>query len=182
MTSEDIEALALADAVGALDPEEQQELLRRVNALPPDSRAQIARLYDVTETLFASTAAVLPAPHVREALMARVTGPTNYTLTANEGEWIDPGIPGLRVKILALDRPRDLVTLLLVAEPGARYPAHRHSAGEECYVLKGSILCEGRVLHAGDFHHADAGSDHGELSTIDGAEVLLVGSATDYLS
>ncbi len=182
MTSEDIEALALADAAGALDAEEQRELLRLVATLPPDSREQVARIYDMAETLAASTAAAQPSPHVRDALMARITGPTNYTLTASEGEWIDPGIPGLRVKVLALDRPRDLVTLLLVAEPGARYPAHRHSGGEECYVLRGSIICEGRVLHAGDFHHADAGSDHAELSTIEGAEVLLVGSALDYLS
>ena len=38
-----------------------------------------------------------------------------------------------------------------------------------------------RVLRAGDFHHADADSDHGEIMTTEGAEVLLVGAIEDYL-
>jgi anti-sigma factor ChrR (cupin superfamily) len=180
MISEDIEALTLADVAGALDAEERQDLLSRISALAPDEREHVARLYDVTRTLAAAAAHVPPRPGVRDALMARIAAPANYTVLAREGTWIDPGVPGLRVKILALDRERDLVTLLLIAQPGARYPAHRHSMPEECYVLRGSVVIEGRVLHAGDFHHADADSDHGEISTVDGAEVLLVGSAADY--
>jgi anti-sigma factor ChrR (cupin superfamily) len=89
--------------------------------------------------------------------------------------------PGLRVKVLAVDRPRGLVTMLLRGEPGARYPAHRHSTPEECYVIRGSVTIGGRVLHAGDFHHADGGSEHDEIVTSDGAEVLLVGAIDDYL-
>ncbi|MBP7777316.1 MAG: hypothetical protein KA371_09330 [Acidobacteria bacterium] len=34
---------------------------------------------------------------------------------------------------------------------------------------------------AGDFHHADEDSDHGEITTVDGAEVLIVGAIDDYL-
>ena len=37
------------------------------------------------------------------------------------------------------------------------------------------------MLHAGDFHHADEDSDHGEITTTDGAEVLIVGAIEDYL-
>jgi hypothetical protein len=37
-------------------------------------------------------------------------------------------------------------------------------------VIRGSVVIDGRVLRAGDFHHADAGSDHGEITTIEGAE------------
>ena len=33
----------------------------------------------------------------------------------------------------------------------------------------------------GDFHHADEDSDHGEITTTDGAEVLIVGAIEDYL-
>jgi anti-sigma factor ChrR (cupin superfamily) len=71
--------------------------------------------------------------------------------------------------------------MLLKAEPGARYPAHRHSGPEECYVISGSVTVEGRVLHAGDFHHAEGDSDHGEQWTDEGVEVLLVAAASDYL-
>jgi anti-sigma factor ChrR (cupin superfamily) len=86
----------------------------------------------------------------------------------------------VRRKILAIDRARDLVTMLLKGEPGTRYPAHRHSGPEECYVISGSLNVEGRVLRAGDFHHAEGGSDHGEAWTDEGMEVLLVASASDY--
>jgi hypothetical protein len=34
---------------------------------------------------------------------------------------------------------------------------------------------------AGRFHHADEDSDHGEITTTEGAEVLLVGAMEDYL-
>ena len=90
-------------------------------------------------------------------------------------------LPGIRVKILAVDRQRGLMTMLLQAEAGARYPAHHHSAPEECYVIRGSVVIGGRVLKPGDFHHADADSDHGEISTFEGAEVLLVGAIDDYM-
>ena len=47
-------------------------------------------------------------------------------------------------------------------------------------MISGSLTVEGRVLRAGDFHHAEGDSDHGELSTDEGVEVLLVASASDY--
>ena len=48
-------------------------------------------------------------------------------------------------------------------------------------MISGSVVIDGRVLRAGDFHHADEDSEHGEISTVDGAEVLLVGAIEDYL-
>ena len=40
MIPADVEALALADIAGALDPDEQRELQVRLAALPPDVREQ----------------------------------------------------------------------------------------------------------------------------------------------
>ena len=181
MIPADIEALALADAAGALDPDEQRELQRKLESLAPEVRARVARLYDTTEILAATAAHERPSPGVRDRLMARVTGPSRYTLAAGEGEWIRTPLPGIEIKVLAIDRPRDLVTMLIRAEAGARYPSHTHSTPEECYVIRGSVIIEGRVLRPGDFHHADADSDHGEITTTEGAEVLIVGSIEDYL-
>jgi hypothetical protein len=48
-------------------------------------------------------------------------------------------------------------------------------------VIRGSVVIEGRVLRAGDFHHAEADSEHGEIHTDEGVEVLLVAAARDYL-
>lgn len=48
-------------------------------------------------------------------------------------------------------------------------------------MIRGSVTIGERLLHAGDFHHADANSDHAEITTAEGAEVLLVGAIDDYL-
>jgi anti-sigma factor ChrR (cupin superfamily) len=181
MIPEEIETLALADAAGALDADEQRDLRLRVAALPSALQRDVARLYDTTLRLVDDVPPAQPSPAVRARLLAAIGTPTQYTIAAAEGQWADSGLPGISVKVLAVDRRRGLVTLLLRGEPGSRYPAHRHSAPEECYVVRGSVTIGGRLLHAGDFHHADADSDHGEISTQEGAEVLLIGAIDDYL-
>ena len=95
--------------------------------------------------------------------------------------WVDTGLPGIRARVLAVDQARSLVTLVIRAEPGAVYPSHKHHGPEECFVISGSVVIDGRVLRAGDFHHADEDSDHGEITTTEGADVLLVGAVEDYL-
>ena len=180
MIPDDLQALALADAIGALDSEERRDLEARLAALPPTARAEVAHLYDASVQIAASAGGEEPSPGVRDALLARVAAPSSHTITFTDGEWVDTAVPGVRMKILALDRARDRVTMLLKGEPGARYPAHRHSGPEDCYVISGSVNIEGRVLRAGDFHHAEGDSDHGEAWTDDGMEVLLVASASDY--
>jgi anti-sigma factor ChrR (cupin superfamily) len=140
----------------------------------------VAHLYEASVEVALSALGEEPSPAIRDALLARIAAPSNHTITGAEGEWVETALPGLRMKILAIDRARDRVTMLLKAEPGARYPAHRHSGPEECYVISGSLHVEGRLLRAGDFHHAEGDSDHSELWTDEGVEVLLVASASDY--
>jgi len=180
MIPDDLQALALADAIGALDPDERRDFEARLAALPARVREELAHLYDASVEIAASASDEEPSPRVRDVLLARIAAPSNHTITSNEGEWVETPVRGVRMKILAIDRVRDRVTMLLKGEPGARYPAHRHSGPEECYVISGSLMVEGRVLRAGDFHHAEGDSDHGELSTDEGVEVLLVASASDY--
>jgi quercetin dioxygenase-like cupin family protein len=195
MIPDDLEALALADAAGALDAAEHRELEARVAALSPDQQAEVARLYDVSATLALAAPQMDPPARVRDRLMAAIAAdpaataaagapavrPANYTLGADEGQWNPTPFPGITMKILAIEPARNLVTMLLKGEPGARYPSHRHSAGEECYVIAGSVVIEGRVLHAGDFHHAEADTDHGDIYTTEGTEVLLIAAVSDYL-
>ena len=181
MIPDDIQALAMADAIGALDPDERRDLALRLDALPADVRAEVAHLYDAAVEISSTTIGESPSPHVRAALLARIAVPANHTITASDGEWVQTPIPGIRMKILAIDKPRDRVTMLLRGEPGVTYPAHRHSGPEDCYVISGSLFVEGRLLRAGDFHHAEGESDHGELHTDEGVEVLLIATASDYL-
>jgi anti-sigma factor ChrR (cupin superfamily) len=118
---------------------------------------------------------------VRERVLAAARAPGRYTSWAAEAVWRETGLPGIRARVLAVDTVRSLVTLMIRAEPGAAYPAHRHHGPEECLVVRGSVVIDGRVLRAGDFHHADEDSDHGEITTTEGAEVLLIGAIEDYL-
>ena len=180
MIPDDIEALALADAIGALDPDQRRDLEARLAALPPSVRAEVAHLYDASVEIAASATGETPSPAVRDALLAKIAAPSNHTITSTDGEWVETAIAGVRMKILAIDRARDQVTMLLKGEPGARFPAHRHSRPEECYVISGSLIVEGQVLRAGDFHHAEGDSHHSEAWTDEGAELLLVASASDY--
>jgi len=181
MIPDEVEALALADSIGALDPEQQVELATRLAGLPPEVQAAVARLYDTATQLAASVDQVTPPPHMRDRVLAAATAPGRYTVYAGSADWFDTGLPGIRAKVLALDKGRAQATLLIRAEAGAVYPSHTHHAPEECYVVRGSIVIDGRTLHAGDFHHADADSDHGEITTVGGAEVLIVGAIEDYL-
>jgi putative transcriptional regulator len=181
MIPDDIQTLALADAIGALDPDERRDFEARLAALPEDVRQEVAHLYDASVDIACTVMCQAPSPGVRDALLARIATPSNHTIAAADGAWVDTPVPGVRMKILAIDRARDRVTMLLRGEPGARYPAHRHSGPEECYVIRGSVFIEGQLLRAGDFHHAEGESDHGESWTDEGVEVLLVAAASDYL-
>jgi anti-sigma factor ChrR (cupin superfamily) len=181
MISDDLESLALADSVGALAPDELAELQARLAELSPAEQAEVARLYNAMTAVAESAPEFEPPAHLRERVLAAVRTPTRYTVWGADGEWSETGLPGIRAKVLSVDKPRSLATLLIRAEPGAVYPSHRHHGPEECYIVRGSVIMDGRVLRAGDFHHADEGSDHGEITTTEGAEVLIVGAIEDYL-
>ena len=181
MIPHELEALVLADSIGALDPDEQVELQARLETLTPEQRSEVTHLYDAATAVALSLPPAEPPPRARERLLAAARTPSTYTVWAADAAWTDTGLPGIRARVLAVDKMRSLVTLVLRAEPGAVYPSHKHHGPEECFVISGSVVIDGRVLRAGDFHHADEDSDHGEITTTDGAEVLLVGAIDDYL-
>ena len=181
MIPDDLEALALADAIGALDADERASLEARVALLTPEQQAHVASLYDVALALGSSVDQMEPPARVRAAVLAATRAPGRYSVFAGDRPWTDTPLPGIQMKVLSMDQARGMATMLIRAIPGAVYPSHRHSGPEECYVIRGSVIMDGRVLRAGDFHHADADSDHGEITTTEGAEVLIVGAIEDYL-
>jgi quercetin dioxygenase-like cupin family protein len=127
----------------------------------------------------------VPRPIVRSRVLARLSGgapaPAGFAFRWADDDWLPHPVPGIRMKVLAMNRRTGYATLLLDVAPGTRFPAHHHDGDEECYVLSGSVHMLGRRLGPGDFLHADAGTDHGELWTDGGAQVLLVVSPEDYM-
>ena len=58
---------------------------------------------------------------------------------------------------------------------GCRYAPHRHLEPEELYVLEGTCVCGGRLLRAGDYRRAEAGtSDVTDTYTDDGCLMLVI--------
>jgi anti-sigma factor ChrR (cupin superfamily) len=69
------------------------------------------------------------------------------------------------MRVLALNKSRGYATLLFDVAPGTHFPPHHHGGAEECYVVSGSPVHRAvGVWTRGDFVHADADTDHGELS------------------
>jgi anti-sigma factor ChrR (cupin superfamily) len=126
-----------------------------------------------------------PAPEVRARLLAAIAEPpvpAGFSFRrAAEQDWMRHPVPGIRMKILALNRPRGYATLLLDVQPGTRFPAHHHGGAEECYVLSGSLVTCGRRLGPGDFVHADGNTEHTELWTDEGCQVILVVPPEEHL-
>lgn len=151
-----------------------------------DLRADVIEFDDTVALALASLAAstAAPRPEVKQRLLASLAGPPPAGFAfrfASDAEWLPHPVPGIRMKVLAFNRAAGYTTLLLDVAPGARFPAHHHTGAEECYVLSGSLYACDRRMTAGDFLHADANTDHGELWTEEGCRVLLVVPPEDYL-
>ena len=139
---------------------------------------------DVTVALAVSVMGPAPSASVRSRLMSRIQAsvPPGFAFSyARDDSWHPHPVPGIRMKVLAVNRERGYATLLLDVAPGTRFPAHHHGGAEECYVVSGSLYTCGRRLEAGDFVHADANSDHGELWTDEGCRVILVVPPEEHL-
>ena len=75
---------------------------------------------------------------------------------------------------LYLDRDAGRTTMLLRMAPGARLPAHRHGADEQCLVVSGDIRQGEVVYREGDFVVMGKDSHHPEIYTEGGNVLLLV--------
>jgi len=126
-----------------------------------------------------------PRPEVKQRLLARIAEPAvpaGYAFRfGHDDAWLPHPVPGIRMKVLAVNAASGYATLLLDVAPGTTFPSHHHGGAEECYVISGTLRTCGREMRAGDFLHADAGTDHGELTTDTGCRVLLVVPSEDYM-
>ena len=151
-----------------------------------ESRSDLIEFDEEMELALASLApSAAPRPEVRQRLLdslAQPPVPAGFAFRwAADADWQPHPVPGIRMKVLALNRAAGYATLLLDIAPGTRFPAHHHDGAEECYVLSGSLYTYNRRLTAGDFLHADATTDHSELRTEEGCRVLLIVPPEDDL-
>lgn len=145
------------------------------NSLDSDDLEALATL--------AAIDAVEPPAEVKARVMQAVRKRPSAVriVREDEGTWREVA-PGVRTKKLYGDRARNTVTLLFVMDAGARFPAHEHRGAEESFVVRGSCRIGPFALAAGDYHRAEAGSEHGTIETDEGCTILLVMDAADYLA
>ncbi|BFU95376.1 MAG: hypothetical protein NTNFB02_20980 [Nitrospira sp.] len=94
---------------------------------------------------------------------------------AAEGVWREIA-PGVTAKMLSFDMISRRATTVLRFAPGTRYAPHRHTEAEDLYVLQGGCSIAGHELTAGDYHRAEAGTEHYDTSTDEGCLLLVVSS------
>lgn len=96
-------------------------------------------------------------------------------IRASEGTWRRIA-PGVVAKVLSFDPTSRRTTTLLRFAPGTSYAPHRHTEVEELYVLEGGCTIAGREMTVGDYHRAEAGTEHYDTSTDEGCLLLVISS------
>jgi anti-sigma factor ChrR (cupin superfamily) len=128
---------------------------------------------------------VAPRSVLREKLLARVRPPIAqfapgiFVARASESGWRKTKFAGVSFKELYVDPATQMATSLLRLAPGARYPAHRHTAVEQCLVLEGDVELGALRLSAGDYEWAEASTTHGTIRSDTGCLLLIMASKHD---
>ncbi len=190
MNCDELQLLAALEALGAIDAADAERWRAR---LSQDELAatESARFHAVITSLVAGLPRREPSPEVKARIMEKIS--TNPRPASHRPEpglrplpegfriiretdplWRTGPIAGSRIKPLALDPRRSYALLLVDLAPGARHPEHDHPGCEELFVLSGDLHTEGRRLGPGDFLHAEPGTHHGELYTVEGCRALMV--------
>jgi quercetin dioxygenase-like cupin family protein len=200
MTNDRLEELAILNSIGTLDGDELREFEALMNSSGVNSQANEWAEIAAQLTLGRGTLLV-PRAGVKESLLRKIQerhaterslegpgGSARYenspgitSIFPDRMPWEKHPVPGLTFKVLSESKKRGYVTMLMKVEPGTVFPEHHHTGEEECYVLSGSIILDGKKMGVGVLHHGDENSDHGQLSTEEGALVLLVVAKEDYI-
>lgn len=156
-------------------------------------RQLVRELETVTDSLAFSVPQLPPPSALRAQVMKRMFAPVPERLpvmpippgfqflNADEKGWKALPIPGAFIKLLSIERERGYAVLLGKLDPGVRYPAHVNAGPEDIYILSGDLHVGERRLGAGDFHHADAGSQHEVNYSVEGCTLIAVLTKDDPL-
>lgn len=151
--------------------------------LPPSLRDKVLQKIDEVGRV------ALRAPEKSGGATHGVTRPTiaaaiaglRFDEAAESKGWKQLPVPGTYIKLLSLERERGYAVLLGKLDPGARYPAHTNVGPEDFFILTGDLVIGDRKMKAGDFHHADKGSQHAVNYSIEGCTLLAVLTTDDPL-
>ena len=188
----ELSALAGLGALGALTPTEQRRSAKVEKSATPRQRTAASSYRDLPLLLAAAAPALRPRPALKNDILQRIVKSTPsklaparhvgfFAYAADSSGWRDHAVPGVRYRTLTASAESNYDLMLFQLAPKAIFPEHKHAGGaEECYVLAGDFHVDGQVLGAGDFHHAEKGTDHGISTTEKGCTLLIVAPHEDY--
>lgn len=187
-----------AHALGALDPAAARAL-EQAAATDSSLQSEITRFRDVVAAFTQNAVPPrTPSPTVRGRVLDRIrktpqirpgtpaskpafdptkrpTPPPGFAFVHSDAGWQPTGVPGFQFRVLSINEREGYRVLLGKLEPGAQFPHHIHKTGaEELFLVSGDLFTAGRYMQAGDFVHADPGTDHPELYSPNGCIALLV--------
>lgn len=121
-----------------------------------------------------------PSPLEKHLAAARFgAGGELITRRAGEDDWEETAVPGVRIRVLNVDKAKDEFVALVRMEAGASYPSHRHGGAEQCLVLDGELRVGDDTLKKGDYQFSPQGSRHPAQSTDAGCLLFITSSLAD---
>jgi anti-sigma factor ChrR (cupin superfamily) len=173
-------------ALGALSGEETPIAETQISAC-----SECAHELDLLRPVIASfvswpTDVLRPTASLWERITHRITAETGGEplLPApgrgEETEWNDVA-PGIACKLLATDREKNRVSMLVRLAPGTDYPPHRHEGVEELHMLDGELIVDDQTFRPGDYRRAKAGTVDRRVWTKTGCTCVLITSFRDAI-
>jgi anti-sigma factor ChrR (cupin superfamily) len=119
-----------------------------------------------------------PPSGMFERILERIEGegadlPGTVTRRAGIANWFEIS-PGIKGRLLHVDRAQNRQHLLIRMAPGASYRPHAHDADEQTLVIEGDLSFGDLDLKAGDFHVATLSSSHPPGRTVNGCLVHVI--------
>ena len=149
---------------------------QRTPSVPPSIETVVPSQTDVlcqSASLWLTLSRRIAAETGEEVLVPLPEGRT-------EPDWQEVA-PGIFCKLLATDRARHRVSMLVHLTSGAAYPPHTHAGVEELYLLHGELMIEDRKLYPGAYNRGEPGESDQFVWSRTGCVCVLVTSTQDVL-
>lgn len=185
MKNRNIEEKIILNSLGVLNEEEKEKLKSIIKHSDDSLKREVSNFNNLASLIpRLLNKNLAPSKNVKKKLFEKIKAKQDVDgnikekefgfIYADSNDWIQHSIEGIKIKQLAFNEKSGYAMLLMKVAPGTKYPAHHHNGAEECYVIEGDVYAQGKILGAGDFHHAEGGSDHNPLYTKNGCTLILV--------
>lgn len=189
MKYEEFSELAALYALDVLD-EKERRLVEEYLAEFPEHESKLDELRDSVAFLPYAAPEVPMASNLKDRLFERIADETYVqdtipvalpgidsdfpflSVRASSLQWKPHRVPGVAIAKLHEDKVKREMVCVLRADPGVRFPTHRHGGTEEIFMLEGNLVIHGEVYGPGDYIRSTPGSIHSP-HTFNGCKLFL---------